>query len=161
MGNLLFSPNGRINSGEFMKGAVILVIIGVILSLPGTFGMKGIGTALGVLSYLLAFPWVVIWIKRYHDGGKSGWMCLVPLIVYAVLLMVVMAALLGGEFSQMIELASSGASQAEQEAFAEGMMKGKEVPFTLAGAATSLVVAFLFNSMIKRDDHENQFGPAS
>ena len=161
MGNLLFSPSGRINSAEFMKGTIILVVIGALLTLPGTLGMKGIGTALGTLSYLLAFPWVVIWIKRYHDGGKSGWMCLIPLIVYAVLLIVVMGAMLGSEFSQLIEMATSGASQAEQEAFTENMMKGKEIPLTLAGIGTSLVVAFLFNSMIKRDDHENQFGPAS
>ena len=161
MGNLLFSPNGRINSGEFMKGAIILIIIGALLTLPSTLGMKAVGTALGVLSYLLAFPWVVIWIKRYHDAGKSGWMCLLPLFVYAILLMVVMGALLGAEFSQLIEMATSGASQAEQEAFTENMMKGKEIPLTLAGMGTSLVVAFLFNAMIKRDDHENQFGPAS
>jgi len=161
MGNLLFSPNGRINSGEFMKGAIILVVLGAILTMPATFGMKGIGAALGYLSYLLAFPWVVIWIKRYHDAGKSGWLCLIPLLVYAVLLIVIMGFLLSGEFGQMIELASSGASQAEQQAFTESMMKGKEVPLTLAGIGTSLVVAFLFNNLIKGDDHENQFGPVS
>ena len=161
MGNLLFSPNGRINPGEFMKGAIILIIIGMLLSLPSILGMNKIGTPLGFLSYLLAFPWVVIWIKRYHDGGKSGWMCLIPLVVYAVLLMILMGVLLGAEFSQMFEMIAAGASEAEQKEFSENMGKGKEIPLTLVGLGTSLVVSFLFNSMIKRDDHENQFGPAS
>jgi uncharacterized membrane protein YhaH (DUF805 family) len=161
MGNLLFSPNGRINSAEFMKGAIILTVLGGLLSLPGNMGMEGIGTVLGALTLLLAFPWVVIWIKRYHDGGKSGWMCLIPIIVYGILLMVVMGVLLGGEFSQMMEMMRSGASEGEIDAFTEGMLKGKGVPMTIAGMVTSLVVAFLFNAMIKRDDHENQFGLAS
>ena len=161
MGNLLFSPNGRINSSQFIKGALILIVIGFLLSLPSLLGMNKIGTPLGFLSYLLAFPWVVIWIKRYHDGGKSGWMCLIPLLVYAVLMMIAMGSLLGGEFAQIMEMATSGASQAEQEAATEAMMKGKEVPVGVAGLVCSLVVVFLFNALIKRDDHENQFGPAS
>ena len=144
-----------------MRGAMLLIALGFVLSIPGILGMKALNGIAALLSFALIFPWVVIWVKRYHDGGKSGWMCLIPIIVYALLFGVVMAVMLGGEFSQILELASSGASQAEQQEASEQLMKGKELPVAIIGVVVSAATAFLFNSMIKRDDHENQFGPAS
>lgn len=161
MGNLLFSPSGRINSGEFLKAALILIAVGFVLNLPSLLGMKAIATPLGLLSYLLAYPWIVIWVKRYHDSGKSGWMCLIPLLVYIVIFLVAMFMALGNEIGQIFELAASGASQAEQEAAAEGMIEGKEMLVGMIGIVASLVVVLLFNALIKHDDHENQFGPES
>ena len=162
MGNLLFSPNGRINPSEFSKAAIILIVLGVILSLPELFGMTGIATIAGLISFLLLYPWVVIWIKRYHDAGKSGWTCLLPIVIYIIAAIVLMSVLLGGEFMAIFQAASEGASQAETEALAEGMLgKGAQVKLLVATTVLSLAVALGFNSMIKRDDHENQFGPAS
>jgi len=161
MGNLLFSPNGRINSGEFTKGAIILIALGVILSLPEILGMKSLAAITGILSFVLLYPWVVIWIKRYHDGGKSGWMCLIPIIIYIIAAIALMTFMLGDEFMAMFQAASEGASQAETEALAEEMGKGKQVPLLIATTILSVVIALGFNRIIKRDDHENQFGPAS
>lgn len=161
MGNLLFSPSGRINPSEFMRGAIILIVIGFLLSLPGILGMKSLDAILGIISIALIYPWVVIWIKRYHDAGKSGWMCLIPIVIFCILLVIVTALMLGGEISQMFEMASSGASQAEQQEASEQIMSGKQLPVALASTAVSAAIAFMFNSLIKRDAHENQFGPAS
>jgi len=161
MGNLLFSPSGRINPSEFMRGAIILIVIGLLLSLPGILGMKSLDAILGIISIALIYPWVVIWIKRYHDAGKSGWMCLIPIVIFCILLVIVTALMLGGEISQMFEMASSGASQAEQQEASEQIMSGKQLPVALASTAVSAAIAFMFNSLIKRDAHENQFGPAS
>ena len=71
MGNLLFSPTGRIGSQDFMKAGVILIILGIMLSLlkisnPSMVMLVGIG------NIILIYPWVCIWVKRLHNGGKSG-----------------------------------------------------------------------------------------
>jgi len=59
MGNLLFSPSGRIGSQDFMKGGVALIIVGIVLSL---LNMQAIlSPTLVTLAYLLMlFPWVCI-----------------------------------------------------------------------------------------------------
>ena len=162
MGNLLFSPNGRINSSEFTKAALILIALGFILALPEALGMTGALTTIAALiSFLLLYPWVVIWIKRYHDAGKSGWTSLVPIIIYIIAAIVLMMVLLGDEFMAMFQAASEGASQAETEAMAEEMGQGKQIPLLIATTVLSAAIALGFNAIIKRDDHENQFGPAS
>lgn len=154
MGNLLFSPSGRINSGDFMKGAIILTVIGVVLSM-----LQALAPALGLLHLVIFWCWIAIWVKRYHDGGKSGWMCLIPIIVYLVLSVIVLVALLGGEITTLIELANSGASPEEQQAVSEELMKGKTISVMVASVAVTLGIAFLFNKMIKGDPGDNQFGP--
>ena len=162
MGNLLFSPNGRINSSEFTKAALILIALGFILALPEALGMTGALTTIAALiSFLLLYPWIVIWIKRYHDAGKSGWTCLVPIIIYIIAAIILMMVLLGDEFMAMFQAASEGASQAETEAMAEEMGQGKQIPLLIATTVLSAAIALGFNAIIKRDDHENQFGPAS
>ena len=162
MGNLLFSPNGRINPSEFTKAALILIALGFILALPEAFGMSGaLTTIAGLISFLLLYPWVVIWIKRYHDAGKSGWTCLVPIIIYIIAAIILMMVLLGDEFMAMFQAASEGASQAETEAMAEEMGQGKQISLLIATTVLSAAIALGFNAIIKRDDHENQFGPAS
>ena len=161
MGNLLFSPSGRIGPSEFTKAATILIILGAILSLPELMGMKSIATITGLISFLLLYPWVVIWIKRYHDAGKSGWTCLVPIIIFIIASIALMMVLLGDSFMAMFQAASEGASQSESEAMAEEMLKDKQLPLLISTTILSFAVALGFNSLIKRDDHENQFGPAS
>ena len=41
--------------------------------------MDSLAALAGIVSFALIYPWIVIWIKRYHDGGKSGWMSLLPI----------------------------------------------------------------------------------
>ena len=73
MGNLLFSSYGRIGSGTFINAGYILILIGTAFSMSKMIS-PAIGGIFGFLSMLLLYPWVCIWIKRLHNGGKSGWM---------------------------------------------------------------------------------------
>lgn len=156
--NLLFSPSGRINSSEFMKGAITLVILAVILALPEIMGMKSIAAIASIVSLVLLYCWVALWIKRYHDGGKSGWMSLVPILVYVIAAMALMFFMMGDVFAQAFQAAAEGEQMSTAEA--EAMAAGKALPYTIANAVLSLAVAFLFNSMIKHDPSDNQYGPA-
>ena len=160
MGNLLFSPSGRIGPGEFMKGAIILIVVAVILSIPSLIGLPaGLVTALSLLSLVTLWCWVVLWVKRYHDGGKSGWTCLLPIIVYIILALVVYGALMGGSFMEIINATSNGASEAEIEELTAAMTAKTGVPVLIASTVMSFAISFLFNKMIKQDMHDNQFGP--
>lgn len=160
MGNLLFSPSGRIGSGEFIKAAIILIVIMVLLSVPTILGMDTLEAILTVLSLALIYPWVVIWIKRYHDAGKSGWMCLIPIAAFLIGYIVLFTVLLWDVFAMSIELASQGASEAEIEEQIGELDEAKlATQFTIASTVLSIAVAFLFNAMIKQDSGDNKFGP--
>jgi len=161
MGNLLFSPNGRINSGEFIKGAIILIVLGLLLSVPEMMGMgDGIAIIMAIVSFLLIIPWIFIWIKRYHDAGKQGAMCLIPILVYIVGLIGLSLFLMADMFTLMFsEEALSDPEYAEAQI--EALTKSKAVPLMIASTVWSAIVAFGFNALIKQQPEENQFGHPS
>jgi len=70
MGNLLFSPSGRIGPSAFMKGMIILAVIGAVISLTGLINFQ-ISQILGFVSFLLVIPLFFLLIKRTHDAGRS------------------------------------------------------------------------------------------
>jgi len=169
MGNLLFSPSGRINSSDFMRGVMVLVAIGLVLGLLPI--LSPALSILGIVGIVLIWCWIVLWIKRYHDSGKSGWMCLIPIIVYAIV-----GGIAGYLVSQSFVdadavAAATEAAEAAAEsgdiagAFKAGLSGGSGLTKTgvivngLVSAAVSYGIAFLFNGMIKGDQHDNQFGP--
>ena len=73
MGNLLFSPSGRIGPSEFIKGIMILAVISAVLTIIPMFSFT-LGSMLSIIGIVLLYPLVCLLIKRSHDGGKSGWM---------------------------------------------------------------------------------------
>ena len=44
---------------------------------------------------------------------------------------------------------------------APAIAKKTALPSAIGGAIVSYLIAMVFNNMIKSDDHENQFGPAT
>ena len=160
MGNLLFSPSGRIGPSDFMKGAIILIVLTAILSLPAILGLPSIvATITGLLSFVLLWCWIALWIKRYHDGGKSGWTSLLPILVYLVLIIIAYAAIAGGPFMELMNATMNGADEEALKEMETAMNKETGLPVTLVSVVISLAIAFLFNKMIKQDLHDNQFGP--
>jgi len=163
MGNLLFSPSGRIGPGQFMSGVTILVVIGLILALIPVF-VPALA-ALGIIALVTIWCWIVLWVKRYHDGGKSGWMCLIPIVVWIVILIIV-GTVLPGMF-QDPEAAAVIAEATEAGDFGAlfrasmggGMTTMGQIINAVLGAVISYVVAMIFSNMIKQDMHDNQYGP--
>lgn len=163
MGNLLFSPSGRIGPGQFMSGVKILVIIAVAIAiLPALVPAL---VMLNILGLVMLWCWVVLWVKRYHDGGKSGWMCLIPIIIYIIIGGIV-STVLAGMFVDTEAIAAITEAQEQADLGALMSMMGKGgmtttglIVTALAGAAVSYIIAMVFNNMIKHDAHDNQFGP--
>jgi len=163
MGNLLFSPSGRIGPGQFMSAVTILVLVGAVLGLLPIF-VPALAI-LGIVGFVMIWCWIVIWVKRYHDGGKSGWMSLIPIVVWIVIGVIVsqvlakmfadpaaaealLAATEAGDFGGIFKASMGG-----------GMTKTGQLINVGVGAAVSYLVAVVFNGMIKHDAHDNQYGP--
>lgn len=87
MGNLFFSPSGRIGSQDFMKAGVILIIAGIGLSLMKNWA-PSLGLLAGLATFMLLYPWICIWLKRLRAGDKGGEMMFAYIALYAFLLMV-------------------------------------------------------------------------
>ena len=154
------SPAGRMSPSDFEKSALILIVIGVVFSIPELLGMDSLAALAGIVSFALYYSWIVIWIKRYHDGGKSGWMCFLPIVVYLMATIILAMTMFGDEIIVLFEALSTGASQADTEKITEEMVEGKEMMILLAPTALSAVVALGFNAyLISNDNHENQYGP--
>ncbi|PHR58601.1 MAG: hypothetical protein COA43_10100 [Robiginitomaculum sp.] len=159
--NLLFSPQGRVNPQEFMHGAIVLIVLAAAVSLLELVN-SSLALILGFASMVTYWCWIVLWIKRFHDTGKSGWMSLVPILIWSILISIgffmvlinVMAGVAadvgdGQDFMALMESMS--------EMGPEGIKK-TVIPLTLVGVVVSGFVAFVGNKMITHDPEENQFG---
>ena len=163
MGNLLFSPSGRIGSGQFMSGATILVVLGMVMTLIPVF-VPALAMLM-LLGLVMYWCWIVLWVKRYHDGGKSGWMCLIPIISWVVLGSIVGAIVTKmfadpDKLAAVEDLTNSGDIMGALSLSMAGTttLIGSIIG-VVATAAVSYVIAMVFNNTIKHDAHDNQFGP--
>jgi len=172
MGNLLFSPSGRIGPSAFMKGMMILAGISAVISLSGLVSFQ-LAQILGIVSFLLLIPAFFLLIKRSHDAGKSGWMSIVWFILWLIVLMAVTmllgmvmpssaeAELKAAMESAMTEGGGLGDVMALTKEMAPQIAKQTAIPSAVASIVGTGIAAYLINMFNNSDDHENQFGPAS
>ncbi|GHB02963.1 hypothetical protein GCM10009069_27180 [Algimonas arctica] len=161
MGNLLFSPSGRIGPSAYMKGIIIIAVIGAVFSLltlvSAVFG--AIGSAVGLLTFYI---FIALGIKRSHDAGKSGWMVLTHILLSWGVLAVVMYILgmvTGISLSDIFSAALSGDQEAMNAFEASTQTVGYVIPATILGMISPIVTGFLVNMFNKQDTGDNQFGP--
>lgn len=93
--HVLFSAEGRIGRQDFWVGWLILFFGGWMLHL-----LPVIGTLIWLVSI---YCWVVLYAKRLHDFGRSGWWALIPVASNAIgfalvlgLIVVAVVALVAG-----------------------------------------------------------------
>ncbi len=155
MGNLLFSPSGRISPSLYMKGMVVLAVVSSILQLlPMISPALGV---LGIIGFVVLYCFFALSIKRAHDGGKSGWMSIVYFIisiVVSIIITVVIFTVFGLNFMDVISLAMSGDVEA-----LESFTQKSIIPSALANLIVYPATAFVVNAMTKQDQHDNTFGP--
>ncbi len=160
MGNLFFSTKGRIGPAAFQSAAIILIAIGFAINMV-PFLSFSLGMIVSILSLVILWPWICLWVKRLHDAGKSGWMVLVVLLVLIGVNIVVgrlMLSMLVDQAAMQEAVLNAGADvMGAMKASAE-FTKPTIIPSAIAGAVTSFVVVFLGNKVLKSDPEENQFG---
>ena len=172
MGNLLFSPKGRIHQSAFIKGMIILgVFFGLINLIPMMNPVLG-SFALLIAFILLIYPTIALFIKRCHESGKSGWLSIV-LLILLVIIYIIFASIIGqfigkeeGEaFKAAVEAVKGSTDPAEifgtMNEYGKPYYAKIGIPSALISFLTFPVTALVTNLIFKRDDHENQYGPAS
>lgn len=95
---ILIGAGGKLGPMEFARGLVAIMAASLVLNL--VMLVPGIGPLIGFVGGLaLAFCWVCIFSKRFHDAGQSGWMtiaAIVGVIAVSVVVSIVLAPILGG-----------------------------------------------------------------
>jgi len=168
MGNLLFSPSGRIGPQAFLKGLGIIALLSALMAMVQAFNYQ-VGEILALVSLLLIVPMFFLLIKRSHDGGKSGWMSIVWFILIMILYFAaatVAQNMTGGEpLKEMQELVRAATEERDFGAMADIakeyaplVAKNTAIPTAIAGFAATMIGGFLINIIVKQDAHENQFG---
>lgn len=95
IGSLLWSYEGRIGRGRFWLGVLLVILmsmgIGILAGLLGIpihdasryqaeeFGAIGALFAFAAAALLL-YSQLAIYVKRFHDRGKSGWWVLIAFV---------------------------------------------------------------------------------
>lgn len=161
---VFFSPQGRLSPRQFGRGLIILVAAIMIILIASAFVSPGIG----ILQWLLVFPYFCLFAKRLHDAGQSAWLYLLFLLGYFVLTGLLTALLLNvlspdaaiiqAEFQ---EIALGGDFSGAMEAMSE---RGLEV--ARKSILTTVTVVLLTNGILglvagkmKSDPVANRYGP--
>ena len=161
MGNLLFSPSGRIGPSAYMKGMIILGVIGFLVALISAL-VPSIATVLGLVGLVMLYILIALGIKRSHDAGKSGWLSITHLLLswgVGAVIGFVVAAITGVSVSGMFSAAMSGDVEAVEAATAATQTMSYALISGIGGIITYAVTAYIVNMFNKQDMGDNQYGP--
>ena len=148
-----FNPMGRIGPVTFRNAALILIAIGGCLSLVPLVWPSLI---LSLISMVLLYPWAALWIKRFHDAGKSGWMFLAVLVPWIAANWAA-GYFIGQQFGMAIAPVP-GTTPAEAFAQAAARMQSIAIPTAIASVVIALAFALVINEELKSDPAENAYG---
>ena len=81
---LFTSFEGRIGRQSYWMGVVAMTVITIAAALVdllfGTMNEDGYGPISIIAALALIYPAIVLYAKRWHDRGKSGWWTLIGLV---------------------------------------------------------------------------------
>lgn len=165
MGNLLFSPSGRIGPSEFMKGMIVIAVIGAVLSLLPLVSLSA-GMIGGFAGILLLFPLFCLLIKRSHDAGRSGWMSIawfVLLIVLSLIVGQIITMFFAGDVvadtTAALEAAGESGDLGAVMEMTGDLAKKTAIPSAIGSIIYTVAGAYIINMLNKQDMDENQYGP--
>lgn len=140
--NLFLSADGRIGRQEFWIGWLVLFAIGILL-----------GWIIPIIGLILLYPQICIYSKRLHDMGKSGWLQLIPYVVFFL-------AILVGVFTVGGSAITAAMSGASDEATAASALMGAGVfVLLLLGAGLVGFVFLLWVGLSGPEQADNKYGP--
>ena len=171
MMNLLFSPSGRLAPGPFMTGAIVLSVLLFVVKVLPLVSVSVAGIA-GIIGLVLIYCWFALFIKRYHDAGKTGWLALIPLAIIVPLGLFVEGWVQGLVAPETVAATEALAAEAMESGGFGGLFEaGEEIQAlgaelaretALAVAITrglmAFSVAWLFNRFTQHDPTPNQYG---
>lgn len=150
--NTILNPSGRIGPVTFRNAALILILIGALFSILPYF--RPDMALVTFASMLLIYPWMVIWVKRFHDAGKPGSRFLIVLAVWLV------AGLLANKF--LVSLFVPNPPPIDPNFIwlsMQAQMQANTLPGTIVSTLISLGFVLVVNEELKSDPGENAYGP--
>ncbi len=150
----MFNPRGRIDPVAFRNAALVLIVIGAILSLLPL--VQPALTMLSLLSLALIYPWIVIWVKRLHDAGKSGGMFVGVLLLWLV----------AGVAANLLITRRFVPPQPPVDphhivASMTAQMRASALPGTIVSVVLALIFVLAGNALLRSDPESNAYGPAN
>ena len=106
------------------------------------------------------YLWVVLWIKRFHQAGRSGVFALIPIILFPIGLYFTASFIFAEEFKTLMEAYESDISIEDLALLMDDLVKPKEVLYLLVATLYSLAFLHISNRLITSDPNANQYGPA-
>ena len=152
--NTMLNPQGRIGPVTFRNAAMILIAIGAILTLL-PLALPALA-ALSFVSLLLIYPWVVIWVKRLHDAGKSGWMFLVVLVLYLIVSSA-SSQFISAQFAPAQAPVANPTDLSAVMASMTAHMQATALPSAIVSVVISLAFVFAGNALLRSDPAPNAF----
>ena len=150
----LFDPQGRISPAQFQESALILIAIGAVVGMVPYF-FPG-ATMWTMISIVLLYPWVVIWIKRLHDAGKPGWIFVPILIVYLAISWTA-AYFVGNYFAPQTGPTPTEFAAAMEQASLRA--ETTAIPTVIVSVLISVAFVFIANALLKSDPGPNAYDP--
>ncbi|WP_017932553.1 hypothetical protein [Robiginitomaculum antarcticum] len=154
--DLLLVPGGTIGPRNMQRGGVFLIGLGTFLQaaqyvsgVPA--GLAGLFALFGVT---LVVPWVLLWTKRFRDGGYPSVMALIPIVLFPILSMILIMIGLGDIFGDAMSQGMQypddrAAMQAAMEEVLMSQQRRVEVTTVIAPIFASLALLFGTNTLIK------------
>lgn len=150
IGNVLFSPNGRIGQQDYWIGILILIGGNIIAQfIP----------ILGALIWLgLIWVGIAVYGKRLHDSGKTAWIHLLPWALSTVLAFVGIAIMVASAISAGVISETSADFSVEQII---ALVSAGGIGLLLLGLSSLVWVIYtIWVGVMAGDPGENRFGPA-
>ena len=157
MGNLLFSPSGRIGPSQYMRGMIIVAVISALLAL-----LPLVSSALATIGSLVGFVFLYVFfalgIKRSHDAGKSGWMSITHFLLYLLVSTIVTFVIFSVFGISLGDFFASIFSGSTDVAAIEEFTEASTIPGAIATLISYPLNAFLVNMLNPHDPTPNQYG---
>jgi len=158
MGNLLFSPEGKIGKQAFQKGAVILLAVNFFLWPIWYLGV-GVGLLAAFGSLLLIYCWRCLFVKRLRAAHKPAIWFLPIFLAFAFISYILGSMFLSALSPEMVQEIIKFQETADPKnpdgemfwAFYDRMFKALAIPYAAAYLVTGAAIAFILNKNLDSD----------
>jgi uncharacterized membrane protein YhaH (DUF805 family) len=145
---LFFSADGRIGQKDFWIAVLIMALIWVLA--------PALHVLAPVIWLVVIYCWVCVFSKRLHDFGRSGWLILLPVAVWAAAF--ILAMVLGGLTALgAIYTAVTSGREPESWTLFLGALGSMLAFFAVAGLVKFVFI--LWVGLSRSDAGDNRYGP--